>query len=896
MAFEMPLPLLYFQRELGNVLAKTDGHQVCSINKNNLLYFISPLLNDDALKWTNSYEQQYISLDELKQQGIAVEFMSSAFSLSVHIDDGKDRVHYLNSDVGFVGLPPTPSESFSAISSFSVEYDYSDASDSSDSAVLQWLGGFNWGGHQGVNLMTNASFGYLNDDNSEGNEWQSLRGPVVLYHDRYQQPARYSLGDVSSPSAGHLPNYELGGFSIYRSFYDLQPDRNIQNTGNQFFQLSESAEVEFYVNGIYVTRYRLEPGRYNVDNLPLSSGNNDVRLEINYLSGRTETLYFSRYYNATLLKAGLSDFGFSVGSISDYDDRDITYSDDYVISGYYDYGLSDELTAGFNGLLSDDGGILGVSAVTGNFLGNLSLRLTYGHYRENEYRNGYIGSIDYEQSIFGSGISSAGNLRIGYEYQNNFSSTPWLSDGQRDGYTTYIDYTAYPLDVVDFSIGARVSNYEDSELNETYYALANYFFGANQNTFRVGLRGEYNSESLSGRDEYTVNLSLSWDWSSDNQRYYSSLNYDTDDNRVSADFSRASDYGIDGLGYRLSAERHDDYDRQSGNINYVANRWRGNANVSRYGAKSSDDELAASIYLSTTVGYAGGRFGVGSGPVGPFSIVSTHQSLDGLDVEVNGFEGYSPNAIATHQLPAVVGLNRAFTNNQVNVDIPGAPPGLDYGNPWYSIVPGSLTGHAIHIGSDAVYTVIGRLQDSSSAAVALKSFNIVGENGRYSTFTNRNGRFVVEGMQPGNYIIHQNTDPSIRASFILEEADDPLVYLDPITLSAPGVKQFEVVEESSDEKDDKTNEETSSVGRIILVRPGDSIWRYTYAEVRRAKQNNGFDFSTVEKHRLTLSLSDYVVSVNELTDGNIIHPGQEIFVPNMDSFIIDYDKAMSMSL
>ena len=476
MEFEMPLPLLYHQRELGNIISKTDGHQVCSLNKSNLLYYISPLLNDDALKWTYDFQQQFVSLDELEQQGIIVEFLASAFALSVRIEDGKDSIQNLNSDVGFVGIPPSPSEPFSAISSFSLEYDYSDVSESSDSAVLQWLGGFNWGGYQGVNLLTNASFGYSYDDDNTKNELQAQRGPVVLYHDRYLQPARYSLGDVSSPSTGHLPNYELGGFSIARNFSDLQPDRNIQNTGSQFFQLSESAEVEFYVNGIYVTRYRLEPGRYNIDNLPLSSGNNDVKLEINYLSGRTEILYFSRYYNATLLKAGLSDFGFSFGSISEYDDRDIKYSDDYVVSGFYDYGLTDQLTAGLNGLASDNGGLLGVSAVTGNFLGNFSLRFTYGHYRENDYRNGYIGSIDYEQSVAFGGVSSTANLRAGYEHQENISLTPWITGEQRDGYTTYFDYTAYPTESMDFSLGARFSKYDNLEQNDSYYALANYFF------------------------------------------------------------------------------------------------------------------------------------------------------------------------------------------------------------------------------------------------------------------------------------------------------------------------------------------------------------------------------------------------------------------------------------
>ncbi|MDV5170400.1 hypothetical protein [Photobacterium rosenbergii] len=895
MAFEMPLPLLYYQRELGDVLAKTDGHQVCSVNKNNLLYFISPILNDEALKWTHSYDKQYISIPELKQQGILIDFIAESFSLSVRLDDGKDRVQNLNSELGFVGMPPTASGPFSAISSFSVEYDYSDASDSSDTAVFQWLGGFNWGGHQGVNLMTNASFGYLYDDDSQRNEWQGLRGPMVLYHDRYQQPARYSLGDVSSPSAGHLPNYELGGFSIYRNFSDLQPDRNIQNTGSQFFQLSESAEVEFYVNGIYVTRYRLEPGRYNVDNLPLSSGNNDVRLEINYLSGRTDTLYFSRYYNATLLKAGLSDFGFSIGSISEYDYRDITYSDEYMLSGYYDYGLSDNLTAGFNGLVSDNGGLMGLSAVTGNFLGNFALRLTYGHYREHEYSHGYIGSIDYEQSVLGSGVSSGANFRLGYEYQEKFSSTPWEIGGQDDGYTYYLDYTAYPSDAIDFSVGARVSNYDESAQYDTYYFLTNYYFRKNQNTFRVGLRGEYNSDSFLDNDEYSIHLNLSWDWTSNNQRYSSSVRYDTDDNRVAADFSRSSDFGIGGLGYRLSAESNDDYDRQSGNIYYVANRWRGNANVSRYGSQSSEDEIAASMYLSTTLGYTEGRFGVGSEPVGPFTVVSTHQSLDGLDVEINGYYGENPNAIATHQLPAIVGLNRAFTTNQVSVDIPDAPPGLDYGNSRYTIVPGSLTGHLTHIGTDAVYTVIGRLLDQLSNPVALKSFNIVGENAMYSTFTNRNGRFVVEGMIPGNYMIHQSTDPSVRALLILVEADDPLVFLEPITLSEPEKVQFEATGANPDVKAEISVDEARTTGKIRTVNTGDTIWKYAYDEIKRVKRLNGIQFSTGEKYRLTISFSDFVISVNKLVNGNIIHPGQSIFVPDMESFITDYDKAMRLS-
>ncbi|WP_342344226.1 hypothetical protein, partial [Vibrio harveyi] len=60
-------------------------------------------------------------------------------------------------------------------------------------------------------------------------------------------------------------------------------------------------------------RDSLDPGRYNLQNLILDNGANDITVVVNYVSGKQEVLHFTQFYNATLLAKGLIDYSFSFG-------------------------------------------------------------------------------------------------------------------------------------------------------------------------------------------------------------------------------------------------------------------------------------------------------------------------------------------------------------------------------------------------------------------------------------------------------------------------------------------------------------------------------------------------------------------------------------------------------
>ncbi|MET2973341.1 pilus assembly protein PapC, partial [Vibrio harveyi] len=124
---------------------------------------------------------------------------------------------------------------------------------------------------------------FLSGNDSESTEL--YRGEVRLFFDRPENPWRVTLGDVTPQSPGHLPSLPIGGVAFERLYQDLQPTRNIQNGGTQPLVLNESANIEIYINDIFLTEFRLPPGRYNLDDLPLSSGTNDIRIEVDYQSG-----------------------------------------------------------------------------------------------------------------------------------------------------------------------------------------------------------------------------------------------------------------------------------------------------------------------------------------------------------------------------------------------------------------------------------------------------------------------------------------------------------------------------------------------------------------------------------------------------------------------------------
>ncbi|GAM58959.1 hypothetical protein JCM19231_536 [Vibrio ishigakensis] len=465
-----------------------------------------------------------------------------------------------------------------------------------------------------------------------------------------------------------MPSLNLGGVALERLWSSLQPSRNIQNGGSQSIYLRESANVYIYINDIYFTDIRLPPGRYQLEDLPLDQGSNDIRIEIRYQSGEREVINYSQFFNTRLLRSGISDFSLYAGVASNIVDTDYEYdTEQYVAQGYYEYGLTNHLTIGLNGAYHPEGQIVGGVINVGAPFGNIGSRfsgLTY----EDESAVGSIASIDYEHSVFGNLGFSSPNLRLSYEVFTDYRATPWLTGADLlSGMRARGDYRYYVTSNIDYTL--RGSWTLDRDQSESVY------FGALEISwspwdFKFTSSIEYEYDDATGIGETSYFFVARWDWFSSVDFYAASAEYQTRTNRVRGTFSKFSQSTPGGYGYELTAEYGENVQDYSVRGDYVGNRF---TTELEYQAEIDDlteeRNQAVSARLSTAVSMLGSDIAWGRSYRGPAVIVDIHDTIE-APVLINGVSEEEPESIATRNLSGLVPIYGAHGSSTVYIDVP----------------------------------------------------------------------------------------------------------------------------------------------------------------------------------------------------------------------------------
>jgi outer membrane usher protein len=156
------------------------------------------------------------------------------------------------------------------------------------------------------------------------------------------------------------------------------------------------------------------------------------------------------------------------------------------------------------------------------------------------------------------------------------------------------------------------------------------------------------------------------------------------------------------------------------------------------------------------------------------AIVAVHDSLD-ADVEINAVADDPAEATSTSTINNAVQLSGGHQLSSIYINVPDAPVGYDFGDHEYNITPGSQTGHLIKIGSAASKTIIGTIELSQNKPLKLFQGQLVGQQKTYEFFTNRSGRFVVEGVAPGDYTIM--IDGFSPTKLNVPDTNENLIYL-----------------------------------------------------------------------------------------------------------------------
>jgi outer membrane usher protein len=107
--------------------------------------------------------------------------------------------------------------------------------------------------------------------------------------------------------------------------------------------------VDVFINGRQVANQAVPPGPFTVDNLPAISGAGEMQVVVTDTLGRQQVISQPYYSGANLLRAGLDQYSFELGSVRrDYGLSSVAYGD-MLASGTFRRGLTDSLTVGAHG-------------------------------------------------------------------------------------------------------------------------------------------------------------------------------------------------------------------------------------------------------------------------------------------------------------------------------------------------------------------------------------------------------------------------------------------------------------------------------------------------------------------------------------------------------------------
>ncbi|WP_230426126.1 fimbria/pilus outer membrane usher protein [Ralstonia syzygii] len=121
------------------------------------------------------------------------------------------------------------------------------------------------------------------------------------------------LGDAISRAGAWGRSVRFGGIQ-YGTNFAVQPGfvaLPLQSIGGQ---AALPSTVDVYVNNVLSSRKEVAPGPFSITNVPVVTGQGDVRVVVRDLLGREQVISVPFYASASLLAKGLHDFSYEAGA------------------------------------------------------------------------------------------------------------------------------------------------------------------------------------------------------------------------------------------------------------------------------------------------------------------------------------------------------------------------------------------------------------------------------------------------------------------------------------------------------------------------------------------------------------------------------------------------------
>lgn len=610
------------------------------------------------------------------------------------------------------------------------------------------------------------------------------RDDVRLVKDFPEARNRLTIGDLNYGTTGFQSFQQAGGVSLARNT-NLQPYTVTSSTAEQSFTLDRRSQVDILINGRRVRTIDLDAGRYNLRDLPLATGTNDITLRITDEVGRVETIRFPFVFDTNLLAPGEQEFSYAVGARSVDTPRSKAYEDnDPMLSAFHAIGVTESLTLGTNLQAVERQQVVGAEARLGTLVGifRTDLAMSHSSYEPTDVAARLQYRLTEPPEPGGLNRNLLGNFAYRGKSFLPITATEAANPTSFDAGIVYGQ--RLPFDIT-ASVGTSFQFDSGGSPSGTTYDVN---FGKQlADSLYLDVFGRLEKERDS-EDVMSVLLTLSWIPFDSRQRV--TYQRDTLDRSHRVDWSYMPTDIIGGIQADVSATSSSDTDeeRVRGTVTYVDYRFEAQLRDDEtYGGSSTGPRRTTGLRVGTALAFADGHLAVTRPITDSFVMIAPHKSLAGHAIEVNPTVTSQPQARADALGPGVLPNLPAYYVRRVSVDVLDPPEGYDLGDTLVNVEPYYRSGTLFVVGSGATVAAEGALVDGEGKSIPLQvgaavPIDMPGREPRLF-FTDDKGAFQIVGLAPGRYELRLDAVPDVVA--VIEIPPDTTGIVDLGTLTLP---------------------------------------------------------------------------------------------------------------
>ncbi|MEW4448954.1 fimbria/pilus outer membrane usher protein [Qipengyuania sp. JC766] len=726
------------------MLIETDGSSPIRIDSNTLQNELRPLLNETGQARLEQavFGRSFVGPADLQSIGIDITFDQSQLLLVIQAIPGDLRqlrsLGAYGSERTADTLPVIDPARVSSYLNANVNLDYA------TSEGLRRPDLFLEGATRVGDVVVEYD-GAFTEQFSDS--YRFYRRGVRAVYDQAERYRRFSAGDLRVNTLPLLRTPFIGGVAVERRRRLFDPYLPVARLGGREIFLDNSSTVEVLLNGERYQTFQLDAGRYDLANLPVQLGNNDVQLLIRDSGGREQVISLNFFYEPLELPPGEVEYVLAAGYLADTLDFEPDYTDRLAITGMYRRAFGTSMILGGAAQVSEltQAASIAATMVPQIIPGTIDLEVAAS---TGEFGTGYAARGNYRFQTGGSfATATSFNLNIDYESKN---------------FRTLADIIPVSFDLL--SIGANITKGFDEDTYANAGAIYSRISGrSDRSTVFIDvihrlsdrLRGtvgvEYGTGSIFGSN-FGVRLGVSLALGGPIR---GTVDYRSRSETLRANLSRGVDDYVGSIGWDLGFVDSLGQTSVDGSVTYVGNRFDARATLLSSGGSlgAVGDQQRARLQFGTSLAFADGAFGIGRPIRDSFALLHAHpalrgtQIISGRNLSDNRFDAKSGEFGA-----AVQGDLASYNRQDVQFDTTASAIGADIGDGTARIDPPYRAGYKIEVGSAYYVSATGfLLQGGAPVALGTGTVNAVGDEEFVPQpfFTNSAGRFSLLGLAPG---------------------------------------------------------------------------------------------------------------------------------------------------